>query len=143
MEIKVKSGIDNLLFGSSMEFVEKELGKYDKKYTDEDGSIKYQYNKLKLTLTFYKEADFKLAYIQCSSDELILLGRKLIGKNIEKALSFLEENKIDDFEFEDYDTFETYTNEDNWLVMNVEYDEVNEIEIGVIINDDDEYEWPA
>ncbi len=143
MEIKVKSGIDNLLFGSSMEFAEKTLGKYDKKYTDEDGSIKYQYNKLKLTLTFYKEADFKLAYIQCSSDELILLGRKLIGKNIEKALSFLEENKIDDFEFEDYDTFETYTNEDNWLVMNVEYDEVNEIEIGVIINDEDEYEWPA
>ena len=88
MEIKVKYGIDNMLFGSSMEFVEKTLGKYDKKYTDEDGSIKFQYNKLKLTLTFYKEANFRLAYIQCSSNEITLLGRKLIGKDIEKALTY-------------------------------------------------------
>ncbi|MEN8120793.1 MAG: hypothetical protein ABFS35_10625 [Bacteroidota bacterium] len=143
MEIKVKFGIDNLLFGSTMEFAEKTLGKFDKKYPDEDGNIKFQYNKLKLTLTFYKEAGFKLAYIQCSSDEITLLGEKVIGKDIESTMTFLEKNNIEDFEYEDYDTFETYTNEDNWLVLNVEYGEVNEIEIGVIINDEDEYEWQA
>jgi len=141
MEIKVKYGIDNLLFGSSMEFAEKTLGKFDKKSTDEDGNILQQYNKLKLTLTFYKEAGFKLAYIQCSDSEITLLGKKLIGEDIKKVLDFLEENDIDDFEYEDYDSFETYTNEENWLVLNVEYGEVNEIEIGVIINDNDEYEW--
>ena len=143
MEIKVKFGLDNLLFGSSMEFTEKTLGKYDKKYPDEDGNIKFQYNKLKLTLTFYKEDSFKLAYIHCSSGEITLLGEKIIGKDIENSLRFLEEYNIGDFEYEDHDTFETYTNEDNWLVLNVEYGEVNEIEIGVIINDDDEYEWRA
>ncbi len=141
MEVKVKFGIDNLLFGSSKESVEKTLGKYDKKYPDEDGNIKFQYNKLKLTLTFYKEADFKLAYVQCSSDEITLLGKKVIGKDTESVMHFLKQSNITDFEYEDYDTFETYTNEDNWLVLNVEYGEVNEIEIGVIINDNDEYEW--
>ena len=143
MELKVKNGIDNLLFGVSKEFVEKAIGKYDEKYTDEDGNIKYQYNKLKLTLTFYKEAGFKLAYINCSSNELTLLGEKLIGQDIASVLSFLEEKGMDDFEYENYDSFATNTNEENWLVLNEEYGEVNEVEIGVIINDDDEYEWKA
>ncbi|RLD75248.1 MAG: hypothetical protein DRJ10_15635 [Bacteroidetes bacterium] len=143
MELKVKHGIDNLLFGVSKEFVEKTLGKYDEKYTDEDDNIKYQYNKLKLTLTFYKEAGYKLAYINCSSEELTLLGKKLIGQDIASVLSFLEENGMEDFEYENYDSFATNTNEDNWLVLNEEYGELNEVEIGVIINDDDEYEWKA
>ena len=143
MELKVKHGIDNLLFGVSKEFVEKTLGKYDEKYTDEDDNIKYQYNKLKLTLTFYKEAGYKLAYINCSSEELTLLGKKLIGQDIASVLSFLEENGMEDFEYENYDSFATNTNEDNWLVLNEEYGELNEVEIGVINNDDDEYEWKA
>ena len=141
MELKLRSGIDELLFGASIKSVEKTLGKYDEKYTDEDGNIKYQYNKLKLTLTFYKEADFKLAYINCSSEELEIFGRKLIGKNIDEVLSFLEENGNMEFDYENYDSFATNTNEENWLVLNEEYGEVNEVEIGVIINDDDEYEW--
>ncbi|OQY01760.1 MAG: hypothetical protein B6I20_07440 [Bacteroidetes bacterium 4572_117] len=141
MEIKVKNGIDNLLFGASRELVEKTLGKFDKEYFDDDGNILYQYNKLKLTLTFYKDEGFKLAYIQCSSNEITLFGEKIIGKDLEGVFKLLEEKEISDFEYEDYDSFETYTNEDNWLVLNIEYGEVNEIEIGVIINDDDEYEW--
>ncbi len=143
MELKVKYGIDNLLFGTSIKFVEKNLGKCDVEYTDEEGNIKYQYNKLKLTLTFYKEANFKLAYIQCSSEDITLFNKKIIGQDINNILSFLEENGMDDFEYENYDSFATHTNEDNWLVLNEEYGEVNEVEIGVIINDDDEYEWKA
>jgi len=141
MEIKLKQGLDDLLFGSNMRSAEEKLGKYDKKFEDEDGNVKYQYNKLKLTLTFYKEAGFKLAYIQCSGDEITLLGKKLVGENIDKIIDFLEENGLEDIAHEDFDTFETFTNEDNWLVLNAEYGEVDEVEIGVIINDDDEYEW--
>ncbi|MCF6240264.1 MAG: hypothetical protein L3J74_02835 [Bacteroidales bacterium] len=141
MEIKLKEGIDNILFGCSMKYVEKNLGKPDKVYEDEEENKKYQYNKQKLTLTFYKEAGFRLAYIQTSNEEIEILGKKIIGKEIDTVLDFFENKAIEDFKYEDYDSFETYTNEDNWLVLNIEYGLLDEVEIGVIINDDDEYEW--
>jgi len=141
MELKLKEGFDNILFGCDKSFVEKTLGKPDKVYEDEDGSEKYQYDKKKLTLTFYKDADFRLAYIQSSNENTQIFGKKIIGENIDKVLDFFESKGIEDFKYEDYDSFETYTNEDNWLVLNVEYGVVDEVEIGVIINDDDEYEW--
>ncbi len=141
MELKPKEGIDNILFGCNKAYVEKQLGKPDKIYTDEEENIKYQYNANKLTLTFYKEAGFRLAYIQTSGKEMTLFGEKLMDEDIEKSLDFLEEKGLEDFKYEDYDSFETYTNEDNWLILNVEYGVVDEIEIGVIINDHDEYEW--
>lgn len=141
MNLKLKEGIDDLLFGSSINFTEKNLGKPDKIYEDEEENKKYQYNQQKLTLTFYKETDFRLAYIQTSHEDIEILASKIIGKDIEAVLDFFESKGIEDFKYEDYDSFETYTNEDNWLVLNVEYGIVDEIEIGVIINDDDEYEW--
>ncbi len=141
MKLKLKEGVDNILFGTSINFVEERFGKPDKIYEDEEGNKKYQYNKQKLTLSFYKEADFRLAYVQTSSEEIEIFASKIIGKDIDNVLDFLESKGIEDFKYEDYDSFETYTNEDNWLVLNVEYGIVDEVEIGVIINDDDEYEW--
>ncbi len=141
MNLKLKEGADNILFGSLINSVEKNLGKPDKIYEDEEENKKYQYNKQKLTLTFYKEAGFRLAYIQTSNEEIEILESKIIGKDIDTVLDFFESKGIEDFKYEDYDSFETYTNEDNWLVLNVEYGIVDEVEIGVIINDDDEYEW--
>jgi hypothetical protein len=141
MILKLKEGFDNVLFGCSMDFIEKETGKPDKIYEDEEENKKYQYNKQKLTLTFYKEAGFRLAYIQTSNEKMEILGKKIIGKDIDAVLDFFESKGIEDFKYEDYDSFETYTNEDNWLVLNTEYGVVDEVEIGVIINDNDEYEW--
>ena len=141
MELKLKEGVDNILFGCLQNFVKEGLGKPDKIYEDEDGNRKYQYNKLKTTFTFYKEDNYRLAYIQSSSDDIELWGKKLIGNNIDTVLDFLEEKGLEDFKYEDFESFETYTNEDNWLVLNVEYGLVDEIEIGVLINDNDEYEW--
>ncbi len=141
MILKLKEGFDNVLFGCSMDFIEKKIGKPDKIYEDEEENKKYQYNKQKLTLTFYKEAGFRLAYIQTSNEKMEILGKKIIGEDIDAVLDFFESKNIEDFKYEDYDSFETYTNEDNWLVLNVEYGVVDEVEIGVIINDNDEYEW--
>ena len=141
MELKLKKGFDNILFGCTKNFTEKSLGKPDKIYEDEEGNLKYQYNKLKLTLTFYKEANFRMAYIQTSNENATLFGEKIIGKNIDIILDFLESKGIEDFKYEDFDSFETYTNEDNWLVLNAEYCVLDEVELGVIINDNDEYEW--
>ena len=59
MEIKLKYGIDNLLFGMKEQDVTKILGKPDSSYKDEDENVVFVYNSRKLRLTFYKEEDYK------------------------------------------------------------------------------------
>jgi len=45
------------------------------------------------------------------------------------------------FTQEDFDTFENYFNEDNWVILQTEFDEVVKVELGAIINDNDEFDW--
>ena len=40
-----------------------------------------------------------------------------------------------------FDTFENYFNEDNWFILQTEFDEVVKFEIGAIINNKDEFDW--
>ena len=143
MEIKPKSGVADFIFGMSAEEVVKKLGQPDKIYEDEDdeNQLLYQYNKQKLRLTFYQEEDGKLGYIRCSNPALTFQGKPIINVSIEKVKEVFG-NAIPEWEMEDYDFFSTYVNDDNWIVLTVDYDEVTEIELGVPFNNDDEYSWP-
>ena len=49
--------------------------------------------------------------------------------------------KNSQFTQEEFDTFENYFNEDNWIIMQTEFEEVVKFEIGAIINDKDEFDW--
>ena len=64
MEIKLKYGIDNLLFGMKEQDVIKILGKPDSSYKDEDENVVYMYHTRKLRLTFYKDEDFKSIFLR-------------------------------------------------------------------------------
>jgi hypothetical protein len=50
-------------------------------------------------------------------------------------------DKTEDCEIDRYESFDSYYNEEINLTLNVEYEEVTYVEIGVIINDDDDYNW--
>jgi hypothetical protein len=45
------------------------------------------------------------------------------------------------FTQEEFDTFENYFNEDNWIIFQTEFDEVVKVEVGAIINQKDEFDW--
>jgi hypothetical protein len=94
-----------------------------------------------MRLTFYQEEEFKLGYIVASSPDLELFGNKVIGKNISEAKKELATKGITKFTLEDFDTFENYFNEDNWFILQTEFDEVVKFEIGAIINAKDEFDW--
>ena len=55
--------------------------------------------------------------------------------------SDLSKNGITKFTQESFDTFENYFNEDNWFILQTEFDEVVKFEIGAIINNKDEFDW--
>lgn len=141
MKINPKHGIDKLLFGMKQKDVIALYGKPNREYKDEDDNIIFAYNSLKLRLTFYLDEEYKLGYIVASSPELQLFGNKVIGKKISDAKKELVTNGIVKFTQEDFDTYENYFNEDNWFILQTEFDEVVKFEIGAIINNKDEFDW--
>lgn len=140
MKINLKSGIDKLLFGMQEKDVEALYGKPDRKFRDDDKNNIYVYNSKKLRLTFYQDEDFRLGYIIASHPDLDLNGNKVIGANWEK-LSATIKDKLPAFEKESFDTVENNFNESNWIIFQVEFDEVIKVELGATINNKDEFDW--
>jgi len=141
MKINLKNGIEKLLFGMKQNDVTALYGKPDRNYKDEDDNVIFAYNKLKMRLTFYKDEEFKMGYIVASSPDLDLFGNKVIGKKITEVKKELASKGITKFTQEDFDTFENYFNEENWIILQTEFDEVVKFEIGAIINAKDEFDW--
>ncbi len=141
MKINLKNGIDKLLFGMKQKDVTAIYGKPTKEYKDEDGHQILVYNSLKMRLTFYHDEDFKLGYIVASSAALELFGNKIIGQKIGDVKKELAKKNITKFTQEEFDTFENYFNDENWIIFQTEFDEVVKFELGAIINNKDEFEW--
>ena len=142
MEIKLKYGIDNLLFGMKEQDVTKILGKPDSSYKDEDENVVFVYNSRKLRLTFYKEEDFRLGYMTTSNPIIKLFNTTLIGKNWSEVYPILEKNKIKSFESDTAEGIVSYFNEENWLFFHVDYNEIVKIELGAVFKEkEDDFDW--
>ncbi len=138
MILYLKQGADQLLFGMKQNHVEAIYGKPDKKFKDDDNNVIYLYNNEKLRLTFYEDETFRLGYIITSNVEVTILDKKMIGKNVEEIKSQLP---FKNWEVEDFDSTENHFNESNWLILQSEFGIINKVEIGAIINDNDEFDW--
>lgn len=141
MKINPKIGIDKLIFGMKQNDVIAIYGKPNRNYRDEDDNVIFAYNALKIRLTFYKEEELKLGYLVASSPDLELFGNKVINKKITDVKKDLAKKAITKFTQEEFDTFENYFNEENWIILQTEFEEVVKFEIGAIINDKDEFDW--
>lgn len=60
---------------------------------------------------------------------------------IEDVKSQIDSNS-ESWEKEEYDSFNIYFLESDWLTLNVEYERVTDIELGVPFKNEDEYDWP-
>lgn len=138
MKINLKNGIDTLLFGMKQKNVEALYGLPSKQFKDEDGNSIYLYNDQKMRLTFYEDEAFRLGYIISSNSELKLFDKKIIGQNCATVKSELP---FKTWEQEDFDSVENHFNESNWLTLVSEFGVITKVEIGAIINDNDEFEW--
>jgi hypothetical protein len=141
MKINPKNGIDKLIFGMKQNDVIAIYGKPNRNYKDEDDNVIFAYNSLKIRLTFYKEEELKLGYLVASSPDLELFGNKVINRKIADVKKDLAQKGITKFTQEEFDTFENYFNEENWIILQTEFEEVVKFEIGAIINAKDEFDW--
>ncbi len=138
MKLNPKNGIDQLLFGMKQKDVIAIYGTPDKQFEDDDSNIIFLYNESKLRLTFYEDEDFRLGYIITSNEEVTLLDKKVLGRNITELK---QELPFTTWEQEDFDSTENHFNESNWLILQSEFDAVIRVEIGAIINENDEFDW--
>ncbi|MBF02853.1 MAG: hypothetical protein CMP76_06105 [Flavobacterium sp.] len=141
MKVKLKYGVDQLLFGMKQKDVEAIYGKPNKQYIDEEDNIVYVYNSFKMRLTFYDEEELRLGYITSTNENLELFDTKIIGKSWDEVNQLLQSNKLKDFETEIVDGTENYFFEDFWLFVNVDYNQVFKIEIGAVFTNQDEFDW--
>ena len=137
MNINPTIGIDKLIFGMKKNDVELIYGKPDKFFNDEDDNLIFIYNKLKLQLNFYEDEDFRLGYIISSNADLVLSDIKIIAQDPEMVKQKLNYKT---WEKEDFDLAENYFNEENWLILVSEFNEIVKIELGCIIKND-EFDW--
>lgn len=141
MEIKPKYGAGPLLFGMKQTDVEKILGKPNKQFLDEEQNVIYVYYAQKVRLTFYADEDFRLGYFIVSHPDFTLFGQKILGRNVSEVRQELENKGLRSWEKEEFDLAENYFNEENWLILQAEYDEILKIEIGAVIKNADEFDW--
>jgi len=142
MTINPKIGIDQLIFGMKQKDVENIYGIPDKQFKDEDDNIIYLYNEKKLRLTFYADEEFRLGYIISSNPELTLFNEAIIGKQIVKVEALLKAKNFKALEIENFDSVDNYFNESNWMIFQVEYNEIIRFELGAVFNDkEDEFDW--
>jgi len=138
MKINPKNGIDQLLFGMKQNDVEAIYGKPNKQFKDDDGNVICVYNQQKIRLTFYEDEQFRLGYIITSNPDAVLLDKKVMGRNV---IEVKNELPFKTWEQEDFDSTENHFNESNWLILQSEFDVIIRVEIGAIINDNDEFDW--
>jgi len=141
MKINLKFGVGELLFGMAEKDVKAILGEPSRQFQDDDKNVIYVYNDKKLRLTFYQDEDFRLGYLIISNPASELFGSKVIGESWPVIEAAAKANGFKDFEKETFDTIDNQFNESNWIIFQTEFDEVIKIEMGAIINKDDEFDW--
>lgn len=143
MELKLALGIDNLKFGLKQEEVFSLLGNPNKVHIDEDdeNEMVCDWNDYKFRLTFYKNENLKLGYIRIKNQNLTFNNQKIIGQSIKYVKEVLFDH-LDNWEVDEYEFFSTYFNEKFWLTLHVDYGIIEEVEIGVPLKSNLEYDWP-
>lgn len=141
MQIKPKFGVGPLLFGMKQADVKNIYGQPNKQFEDDDQNIIYVYNHQKMRLTFYEDEDFRLGYIIISNPEATLFEQKVLGRKVADLQKELDKKGFKSWEKEEFDLTENYFNEDHWLILQSEFDQITKVEIGAVVKNQDEFDW--
>ena len=143
MDLKPAVGIDQIEFGMKQPEVEDLLGHPQATFVEDDDPdrLVLQYNRFKTRLTFYGEEEGRLGYIRCADPALTYTGSALIGQSVNAVMQLFEQVDDDEWDVESHQFFDSYFCERLWLVLNVEYGEVTDVEIGVPFKNEEQYDW--
>lgn len=146
-------GLGEVKFGMSREEAASLLGEPQAKevvsYSDEEDekSDSWEYQDLRIDLSFEEAEDWRLVIISVSSEEYLLNGKTLIGSDQEELMTELAQLEISDLMVEDLSDEQNLNQQlissellgiNFWLVE----DTVQEIQWAPLFIDDDTIDWP-
>lgn len=144
MEIKIGIGIENLFFGMSEEEVREILGKPDKINEEEkvDGTV-YYYNSKIIKLKFDKRQQCRLYSIEVHNPQMRMFGNNIFLKTQEEIEYYLKSNGYFDFEYYNYDAFETLFCKGIWTTFLFEFNTLRSLEFSPLIKNADGWVLPS
>jgi len=93
-------------------------------------------------LTFYEDEEYRLGYIISSNLDLELFDQKIISQPIQSIEDLLKSKNFKALEVESFDSVDNYFNESNWMIFQVEFNQIIRFELGAVFNDkEDEFDW--
>ena len=144
MVVNLGIGIDKVRFGMDQSQIESILGKPDREnmHSDDSDRLLLEYNDHNLRLTIYKDEQNRLGYLTTSNRNLTFEGKNIIGETIDYVKNEVFNNTVKIWEIDEYEFWCTYGEIEHWITLNVEFNKIIGLELGVIIDDSDEYLWP-
>lgn len=130
----------NWNFGMTEEEIITLLGKPTNVKEDGDESNRkfLEYNDLELRLSIFKDHGNVLGYIYSSNKNIsfnnVLIKDMLVSDFIYDKCGLNHEWKLNE-----YHSFSVFSLDEFWMSLNVEFDKIKSIELGVMIDEQDEY----
>ena len=126
-------GLDSIKFGLLEKEVVSLLGQADARYIDEStNDVILRYNSLKIYISFSKDDDYRLSDIEVYNKKLLLFDVLVFNLSVVKLLKLFKE-KIGEYEFDDYESLETYSfyGECGYINVDIKFNELVSVEFGV------------
>lgn len=143
MKIKFGIGVEDILFGMTQEEIKSIWGEPNRINTEEkEQGIVYYFNSKMVKLKFDLDEDSKLSSIEVHNPKVKIFNRNVFLKTKEEIKSLLKSNGYINFEYEDYEIFDTFFCEDIWATFEFEFDRLISIEFSPLYKNDDERIWP-
>ncbi|MBR8534189.1 hypothetical protein KDU71_01340 [Carboxylicivirga sediminis] len=144
-------GFGNIKFGMEEHEVSSYLGDPDETEVQDYGegaeaNVLY-FDEMGISMSFDKEADYKLVEISFENDKFILYDKIKVGMSKEDFLAAVKELKMEDYEMEDmkedgFDDKELYTFEKENINIWLDEEAITSIQIGPEWVDDETIRWP-
>ncbi len=152
-EIKIGTGLGDILFGSTKEKLKYLIGEPDEIDTynasgETDGYLteSWHYDEYEFSVSFDEEDNWKLTTISISSTDCLFNGNQLIGKNIDDVLQLIEKDNLGENELDDLSDETTDQKLISFISSSLnlwfENDILSEIQWGVLWSDEDTPNWP-
>ncbi|NEO87632.1 MAG: hypothetical protein F6J87_25725 [Spirulina sp. SIO3F2] len=142
MEIVLGSGVDDIVFGLTETQIIEQLGSPNKIWVTEFNDRELSYYEQQLVLKIEAENDHRLGWIEVHNRGATLWGNNLWETPREQLLELLTSKLGEDYEFEDYSSFECYSFYENWVELQFGLGRLRCCNFGVLYGENDQPLWP-
>ena len=102
-----------------------------------------QFNLLRIEVSFEPENNNQLGWIEIHNPEASWSGRSLIGLSKDEVLEFVSGLLKAEPEIEDYGSFLSISYDEQWVELQFQFNQLDNINFGVLYDEKEVPQWPS